>query len=76
MAEKEPLNYLPGKLRLLKKTKHTNTIIKPKHVEREIITDLGGTIIIKSPRGNDGDLLITRRLAQILFNKDWGKPKR
>lgn len=69
-------NNKVGKLRLLKNPKVTNTTIKPHVVEREIITNQGGTIIVKAARKDDGDLLITRRLVKVLFNKDWGKPKR
>lgn len=60
-----------GKVKLLRPGKGTS--VKEGVVERETYTDNGGSVKVKVRKDEDGDLRISRRLARLLFNKDWGK---
>jgi hypothetical protein len=60
-----------GKLKVLRYGKGTKDT--DKHIVRETHTPDGGTVVLKVKKNEAGDLELSRKLARVLFNKDWGR---
>ena len=53
--------------------KGKGTRVTKKYLLRERPSMDGGVVLVKVRRGEDGTVKLTRRLAKLLLNKDWGE---